>query len=228
MNGLRALLPFVLGTIAGSTDTIGFLGLNGLFTAHITGNLVVLAAHLIAGNSAVLSHILAVPVFVLASLLAALIATRLESKGSQTLRPLLSLELTLLTTFLVVAVYCPMRFGYDSPVSVAMGMCGVSAMAVQGVLVKSALGNTPTTGVTTTNVTQLVIAVSHALHFRRHAEKQRAERQILQLLPVISGFLLGCIAGALGETAWGLLSLCIPVLLALAAFGLSFALAKAR
>jgi uncharacterized membrane protein YoaK (UPF0700 family) len=38
------MLPFVLSVIAGSTDIIGFLGLNGLFTAHITGNIVVLAA----------------------------------------------------------------------------------------------------------------------------------------------------------------------------------------
>jgi uncharacterized membrane protein YoaK (UPF0700 family) len=30
----------VLSVIAGATDIIGFLGLNGLFTAHITGNLV--------------------------------------------------------------------------------------------------------------------------------------------------------------------------------------------
>ena len=36
--------PIVLSVIAGATDSIGFLGLNGLFTAHITGNLVVLAA----------------------------------------------------------------------------------------------------------------------------------------------------------------------------------------
>ena len=43
-------LPFVLSLIAGSTDTIGFLGLNGLFTAHITGNVVVLAAHVITGD----------------------------------------------------------------------------------------------------------------------------------------------------------------------------------
>jgi Zn-dependent protease with chaperone function len=42
-------LPFLLGVIAGATDIIGFLGLGGLFTAHITGNLVVLAAHIVAG-----------------------------------------------------------------------------------------------------------------------------------------------------------------------------------
>ena len=58
---LRAL-PFVLSVIA-ATDIIGFLGLNGLFTAHITGNIVVLAAHVVAGDPAILSYILSVPVF---------------------------------------------------------------------------------------------------------------------------------------------------------------------
>src|ERR1700739_1202299 len=41
------LLPFVLTTIAGCVDVIGFLGLGGLFTAHVTGNVVILAAKLL-------------------------------------------------------------------------------------------------------------------------------------------------------------------------------------
>lgn len=43
------MLPTVLSVIAGSVDAIGFLGLGGLFTAHVTGNLVVLVAHLAIG-----------------------------------------------------------------------------------------------------------------------------------------------------------------------------------
>jgi hypothetical protein len=42
----QALL-IVLSVTAGCTDIIGFLVLNGLFTAHITGNLVILAAHIV-------------------------------------------------------------------------------------------------------------------------------------------------------------------------------------
>jgi uncharacterized membrane protein YoaK (UPF0700 family) len=44
------LLPAVLSTTAGAVDVIGFLALGGLFTAHITGNLVVLAAHYVTGG----------------------------------------------------------------------------------------------------------------------------------------------------------------------------------
>src|SRR6516164_3507059 len=58
-------LPLVLSLIAGSTDVIGFLGLNGLFTAHITGNLAVLAAHVVAGDPTIFSYVLSVPVFML-------------------------------------------------------------------------------------------------------------------------------------------------------------------
>ncbi|HTW53683.1 MAG TPA: DUF1275 family protein, partial [Stellaceae bacterium] len=75
---LASALPCVLSVIAGATDTIGFLGMSGLFTAHITGNLVVLAAHLVAGNPAVFSYILAVPVFMLVLLLTRLLAGALE------------------------------------------------------------------------------------------------------------------------------------------------------
>ena len=42
------LLPSMLSGVAGMVDVIGFLTL-GLFTAHVTGNLVVIAASLVRG-----------------------------------------------------------------------------------------------------------------------------------------------------------------------------------
>jgi hypothetical protein len=58
------LLPFVLSATAGAVDVIGFLALGGLFTTHITGNIVVLAAHYITGSFGQIGPLLAVPVFV--------------------------------------------------------------------------------------------------------------------------------------------------------------------
>jgi uncharacterized membrane protein YoaK (UPF0700 family) len=58
------LLPAVLSTTAGAVDVIGFLALGGLFTAHISGNLCVLAAHYITGGLSQVGPLLSVPVFI--------------------------------------------------------------------------------------------------------------------------------------------------------------------
>src|SRR5215470_18366823 len=60
----KFLLPAVLGMTAGAVDVTGFLALGGLFTAHITGNLVILAAHYITGSFGEIAPLLSVPVFV--------------------------------------------------------------------------------------------------------------------------------------------------------------------
>jgi hypothetical protein len=70
-------------------DVIGFLGLGGLFTAHITGNLVIVAAHVVTGEAAQWAAILSVPVFMLVLCLARLSAGGFETIGLDSLRPLL-------------------------------------------------------------------------------------------------------------------------------------------
>lgn len=86
------LLPFVLASIAGSADVIGFLGLNGLFTAHVTGNLVILAAHIVAGSKAPLPWLLSVPVFIVALALTQLLAASLKGAPIAPLPVLLLLQ----------------------------------------------------------------------------------------------------------------------------------------
>src|SRR5215467_3332919 len=90
------LLPGVLSLTAGSVDVVSFLGLGGLFTAHITGNLVILAAHLATGESAQVAAMLSVPVFMAAILLARLAAGVLEKVGIDSLKPLLLVQSLLL------------------------------------------------------------------------------------------------------------------------------------
>src|ERR1700739_5143664 len=86
------LLIVVLSVSAGSVYVIGFLGLGALFIAHITGNLVVLAARTAAGERASAAHLLSVPVFIIALFAARLLAATLDQFGIGTLRPLLLLQ----------------------------------------------------------------------------------------------------------------------------------------
>src|ERR671935_45027 len=94
--GANRLLPAVLSTTAGAVDVIGFLALGGLFTAHITGNVVVVAAHYVTGGFGAVGPLLAVPVFVavLGAVTLASVAAGKAGYGSR--RGLLVLQAALL------------------------------------------------------------------------------------------------------------------------------------
>jgi uncharacterized membrane protein YoaK (UPF0700 family) len=213
------MLPFVLSVIAGSTDIIGFLGLNGLFTAHITGNIVVLAAHMVAGDPTIFSYILSVPVFMVVLLLTRLLAAVFERSGISTLQSLLLLQLLLLVGFLALGVTAGPWKDANAVLAIVAGMFGVAAMAVQNALVQISLKNSPTTAVMTTNVTHFMLDLGEVLAGRDQAEIAKARHRAMHTLPVILGFVIGCALGAACEAAAGLWSLILPTVLALFAFG---------
>src|SRR5438132_6772194 len=96
-------LPPLLSVIAGMVDVIGFLSLGKLFTAHVTGNLVVIAALLVRGGPPNIAQILAVPVFIVGVAGVWLVAKALEWRGSTSVRPLLVVQFVLLSGVLIVS-----------------------------------------------------------------------------------------------------------------------------
>src|ERR1700693_3178380 len=103
---VRLWLPAILSTTAGAVDVIGFLVFGGLFTAHITGNLVVVAAHYVTGGFGQVGPILAVPVFIAALGVVVVMFGGIESK-SKSRRALLVLHAALLA----VCLGFGLRFG---------------------------------------------------------------------------------------------------------------------
>ena len=211
------LIPTVLSIIAGSVDAIGFLGLGGLFTAHVTGNLVILAAHLVSGSGAPVAPMLSVPMFVVALGLTRLLAGALERMGFASLRPLLLLQFLLLVGFLGLCISAGPRIDADAPIAVFAGMLGVSAMAVQNALVQISLKGAPSTAVMTTNITRFMMDVGDVMFGRRPADVAKARDRGMRTWPTIVGFAVGCGVGAAAEAAIGLRSLALPAGLALLA-----------
>jgi uncharacterized membrane protein YoaK (UPF0700 family) len=218
-GAVQALL-IVLSVTAGCTDITGFLGLDGLFTAHITGNMVILAAHVVDGSGARIAEMLSVPVFVVGVGLTVLLAGGLESIGVTSLCPLLLLQLLLLASFLVVGVAAGPRIDSNTRRSILAGMFGVSAMAVQNALVQISLKGAPTTAVMTSNVTRFAVDVGKALLGGEPADVANARNRAVRTVPVIIGFAVGCGLGAACEAALGLWSLALPAGLAVLAFAL--------
>ena len=214
------LLVFVLSVIAGSVDIIGFLEMGGLFIAHITGNIVVLAARLVAGDQASLARLIAVPLFVAALALSRLLAAGLERIRISSLIPLLLLQFLLLLAFFNICFDAGRGFDPNSPRMIFAGMLGVSAMAVQNALVRISLRGAPSTAVMTTNITLFTTDVVQIL-LRGDASSVAAARDRAgNTWPAIAGFLLGCAVGAACEAALGLRSLQLPATLALLAIAL--------
>lgn len=210
-------LVLLLSATAGATDAIGFLSLGGLFTAHITGNIVVLASHAVTHGTAGLAELISVPVFMLVLALARLLGLALAGRADGTaLDALLLLQVVLLLGFFLLGLGLDSPLDPEAPLAVLAGMCGVAAMAVQNALVQAELPGAPTTAVLTTAVTRFTIAAVEAIA-GPPAQRGAARGKVAVVFPPILGFLAGCSAGALLAWRIGLPALMLPTFLAMAA-----------
>jgi uncharacterized membrane protein YoaK (UPF0700 family) len=213
----------VLSLVAGSVDVICFLGLGGLFAAHITGNLVILAAYMVAGDEAPLALMISVPVFIIVLAMTRVLAAGLERLRVALLRPLLFLQFLLLASLLALYVVGGPRLVPNGANATVAGMLGVSAMAVQNALVQIALQGAPSTAVMTTNITRFVMDVGEVLLGRNPNDGAKAGERARRTGLVIAGFVVGCGLGAGCQAVAGLWSLTLPAGLALVALLIAFA-----
>jgi uncharacterized membrane protein YoaK (UPF0700 family) len=212
------LLPAVLSTTAGAVDVIGFLALGGLFTAHISGNLCVLAAHYITGGFSQVGPLLSVPVFIAVLGVVTRAFGRAESAGDGSRRALLVLHAAALVACLGLGVGFGPFADADCPMAVLVGMLAVTAMATQNALVKLALPDAPPTAVMTTNITQVTIDLAMLAGGRGDPDElAKARRRASMTLLCVVGFVGGCTAGAVLEVCSGLWALALPVVLAVLA-----------
>jgi uncharacterized membrane protein YoaK (UPF0700 family) len=81
LSRLEKWLPTLLSVVAGMVDLTGFLTLGNIFTAHITGNVVLVAALVVRGGRMNPAQILAIPVFIVAVAATWLLAKASSRRG---------------------------------------------------------------------------------------------------------------------------------------------------
>jgi uncharacterized membrane protein YoaK (UPF0700 family) len=209
---LERRLPALLSAVAGMVDVIGFLSL-GLFTAHVTGNLVVIAALLVRGGPPNLAPVLAVPVFAAAVGAVWLIAKVLGRRGLALARPLLLIQFLLLMCVLIFSVIYDPAANPHGWLAALVAMIPVSAMACQFAILRLTVPNAPSTAVMTGNLTNAVLSLLDTVMPSRPLT-EGADERLKKTLKVVIGFFAGCITGAAAFSIFGAWAWSVPAVLA--------------
>jgi uncharacterized membrane protein YoaK (UPF0700 family) len=197
-----------MGFLGGYVDTLGFVALFGLFTAHVTGNFVLIAASLAdPAQTPSLLKLLAFPAFILGVAASRLLVAGCERRGKAAVKPSYLLQLVLLLGFMVCGMLAEPVGNSVGALAMAAGLLGAAAMGAHSAASKLLLTHLAPTSMMTGNVTQLVIDTVDRL--RGAADEATRARCAKFFWPVLS-FALGCVAAAFAYRAFGFVALIVP------------------
>jgi len=212
---LKLSVPNLLSLNGGFVDTIGFLGLHGLFTAHVTGNFVTLGASIVMGTSGATAKILALPVFCAVVVLTRLARYQLLERGLPVLRTFLYVMLALLFASAVLAITLgPFKDG-DAWPAIVTGLTMVMAMAIQNAVQKVHLADAPPTTLMTGTTTQIMLDFADLLHGVSGELRADAKDRLGRMAASLAAFAFGCAGGALAYAWLGLWCFLFPPLFVL-------------
>ena len=205
---LPKIMPILLCFVAGYVDSYTYLALFGLFAAQVTGSFVIAGAELVTRDYGIAGKLLAIVAFLVAAAITAALIKLARETGGRALPLMLALEAMLLAIFAAMLLFGPAIKNADDWHGIVAGLVAASAMGAQSVLVRLLMKGIPQTNVMTGNMTQLGIATTELiLAWRRFArsrhgaaairEYQEVRDQLLTVLSVAVGFLVGAAAGAI-------------------------------
>ena len=200
-----------LGFLAGYVDTLGFIALFGLFTAHVTGNFVLIGAALAdASRVSILLKFLAFPAFIAGVAITRLMVLAVERRAGPSLTLAMLLQWALLAGFMVFGILAE-PIGKDvSSMAMVAGLLGTAAMGVHSATSRLLLAHLAPTSMMTGNVTQIVIDTVDVL---RGAADAATHARCGKFFWPLAAFALGAIAAAFAYLAFGFVALAVPLLL---------------
>jgi uncharacterized membrane protein YoaK (UPF0700 family) len=193
---MKLTLPTVLSFNGGYVDTVGYLSLQGLFTAHVTGNFVTIGAALVFGTSGVVAKLLALPVFCMVIIVTRLVGSILPPRWP-VLETMLTLKLLLLFVAAILAIAVGPFANGDGAPAIIMGMTLVSAMAIQNAVHRIHMSAAPPTTLMTGTTTQIMIDIADMIRGVPVAAGDAMRSRLRRMCVAVASFATGAAAGAL-------------------------------
>jgi uncharacterized membrane protein YoaK (UPF0700 family) len=193
---MKAALPVLLSFNGGYVDTAGYLALHGLFTAHVTGNFVTLAAALAFGTTGILTKLLALPVFCVVVVVTRLVSYGLPKRNWPVLQTMLSLKLLLMIAGAVLAIRLGPFSNGDSAAAMVTGLTFVAAMAIQNAAHRIHLGSAPPSTLMTGTTTQLMIDVADTIHGLPQEKRDVTRARMRDMTLAVVSFAIGAALAA--------------------------------
>jgi uncharacterized membrane protein YoaK (UPF0700 family) len=212
----RISVAALLSFNGGFVDTAGYLGLQGLFTAHVTGNFVTLAATLVEGTHGVIAKLIALPEFVIIVALARMLGAAMRMRELPALRLLLPAKVLFLLIFFVLAVALGPFPDSDAPAALVTGFAGVAGMAIQNAVQRVHYASMPPTTLMTGNTTQAVIDAVDILSGAAASTSTNILERFARTIRGVIWFAVGCALSAALFYVVGFWCLAAPVVVGVA------------
>ncbi|MFG1298730.1 YoaK family protein [Xanthobacter sp. V3C-3] len=209
-------LPVLLCFNAGFVDTTGFVSLGGLFSAHVTGNIVTIAAALAQARAPELGKVIALPVFAVVVIGAHLLGRAMQARGRSDFRILMGAKLVLLAHAALVAVTVGPFYHPDAPNALMTGMTLVSAMALQNALHRTHLKDVPPSTMMTGTFTQLLVDGAALWQPGPDSDRAATRARLGRFAGNFAAFVAGCALAALLHLLVGMWCMLVPPLVAMA------------
>jgi uncharacterized membrane protein YoaK (UPF0700 family) len=210
---MKLTLPIALSFNGGYVDTAGYLALQGLFTAHVTGNFVTIGAALVYGTSGIVAKLLALPVFCIVIIVTRLVSFKLPPRWP-VFETMLTLNLLLLLVAAVLAIAMGPFTNGDGAPAVIVGMTLVSAMAIQNAANRIHLGAAPPTTIMTGTTTQIMIDIADMIRGVPGVARDAIRSRLRRMCVAVASFAVGAAAGALLFHAIGSWCFALPPVVA--------------
>lgn len=194
---------------AGFVDTCGFVALFGLFTAHVTGNFVLIGASIAEQRPGIYGKLLAFPVFIAAVAAARAYLVAAERRQRDGTRVMLISQVLLLSTFLGLGLIASPIREPDDWIAILAGMAGVAAMAIQNVASRTVFASYAPTTVMTGNVTQVVM---DAVEVMMGGKREPAKVRLRKMLPPVVAFAIGAALAGIAFVQFGFWALVVPIM----------------